>query len=291
MKKEQIYAFLAGVVLTLVALFLLFMWGRPLLLPDAATTPHPELDQPVPVGPETPRPRTDSAREKSPWFYLILLLLIIGIVAVLWRQASSRANFERWEDPVVRASDRFWRWLQGRQAPSPAPGKPSLLHDYKHEVAPGVWEGETTPPAQQFVTTYQLGDDRYDPSMSLEERGEFLGECGVGLAKWMHKEQVHLVPAFEVWLFDKMDIETHTAILASEAAARDPEARATLPDGAAVTVAGKGAGIVLQAKALRLRARVVEMAYLAHDQHSACFFERLKLEIAVWRRGISDYGF
>jgi hypothetical protein len=162
--------------------------------------------------------------------------------------------------------------------------KSSPACDYKREVAPGIWDGETAPPMLQFITAYQLGDDRYDPSMSIEERGKFWGECGVGFAKATVKEKSRLAPAFEVWLFDKNDIQTHTAILASEGAARAPEVREKLPEGAGVTIAREGAEILLQAKTLRLRARVVEATYLAHDQHPERFFERLKLEIGVWRR-------
>lgn len=297
MKKEQMVAFLTVSVLTFVVLVLLFTLVRQLSSLDAAIAPRPELDQPVPVRQETPPQQTDSTREKSPWSDLILLLLIVGMVVALGCGASwlgMRGQVTTLVLAMVMALrrgaffDRFVRWLQGRQTASPAPGKLSLARDYKHEVAPGVWEGETAPPLQQFITTYYLGDDRYDPSMSIEERGMFLGECGVGFAKWPHNEQSHLIQAFEVWLFDKKDFKTHTAILASRAAARDPEARATLPDNAVVTVAGEGAGIVLRARDLRLRARVVEATYLAHDRHPERFFERLKLEIGVWRWGISD---
>ena len=91
------------------------------------------------------------------------------------------------------------------------------------------WEGVGQPPLGHWFTTYELGEDTYDESFSIEtQMGEFLGECGVGISEMVGVGDPAKVTAFEVWLFDKSDIRTVTKVLMSEHAYQDEALRARL---------------------------------------------------------------
>ena len=80
------------------------------------------------------------------------------------------------------------------------------------------------PPMAQFMATYKLGDDLFDDSFSIDSPGgEFLGECGVGISETIGVGDPKKVTAFEVWLFDKNDIQTVTKVLMSAHAFHDDD--------------------------------------------------------------------
>jgi hypothetical protein len=153
-----------------------------------------------------------------------------------------------------------------------------------------AWEGQ--PPNAQFVTTYVLGDDHYDPSFSIElENGEFMGECGVGISETIGVGAPDRVTALEVWLFDKNDIRTVTKVLMSKYAFNDEALRTKLaPKGEPILVR-EGQDVILETKMLRLRAHVVEVLHGEADLPSDSFFERLTVELAAWvKPGIEGAG-
>ncbi|GAG15265.1 unnamed protein product, partial [marine sediment metagenome] len=54
----------------------------------------------------------------------------------------------------------------------------------------------------EFQAQYHLGDDQFDASFTINSpKGEFLGECGVGISDALSTEGAQRVSAFEVWLF------------------------------------------------------------------------------------------
>lgn len=140
------------------------------------------------------------------------------------------------------------------------------------------------PPIGQFMTTYMLGDDLFDDSFSIDSpSGEFLGECGVGISETIGVGDPKRVTAFEVWLFDKNDIQTVTKVLMSQHAFLDEEIRQRLTAKGEPILADPGTQVTLTTATLRLVARVVDMAYgesgpLPDESH----FERITLELAVW---------
>jgi hypothetical protein len=144
-----------------------------------------------------------------------------------------------------------------------------------------TWEGQ--PPNAQFVTTYVLGDDHYDPSFSIElESGEFMGECGVGISETIGAGAPDRVTALEAWLFDKNDIRTVTKVLMSRYAFNDEALRTKLAPKGEPILLKEGEDVILETKMLRLRVRVVEVLYGKDDLPSDSFFERLTLELAAW---------
>ncbi|MFQ6102032.1 MAG: hypothetical protein ACE5OS_12485 [Anaerolineae bacterium] len=143
--------------------------------------------------------------------------------------------------------------------------------------------GAEGPPLAQFVTTYTLGDDHYDPSFSIElESGEFMGECGVGISETIGVGAPNKVTAFEVWLFDKNDIRTVTTVLMSEYAFYDEALRAKLAPKGEPLLAEVGSDLILETKTLRVQARVVEAAYGVGNLPLNSFFERLTVDLAAW---------
>jgi hypothetical protein len=149
-------------------------------------------------------------------------------------------------------------------------------------VEPSAWAAEELPPVAQFVTTYSLGDDHYDPSFSIEkENGDFLGECGVGISETIGSGTPKKVTALEVWLFDKIDIRTVTRVVMSDYAFYDETMRARLATKGDLVQAAPGAEFMLETATLLMRARLLELEY-AEGQGADSVFQRVTLELGVW---------
>jgi len=143
--------------------------------------------------------------------------------------------------------------------------------------------GVEGPPLSQFVTTYTLGDDHYDPSFSIElESGEFMGECGVGISETIGVGAPNKVAAFEVWLFDKNDIRTVTKVLMSDYAFHDEALHTKLAPKGEPVLAAVEKNVILETKMLRVRARILETEYGAGNLPPDSFFGRLTVELAAW---------
>jgi len=219
-------------------------------------------------------PRTTSSSRPSSFFANLMLILFVLSISLLVVIFVGKIGTPLKTTLVALMTRKKY----------PAATAPEYVREYKHVVAPTPWEGESTLPMLQFTSTYTLGDDRYDPSRSIETpKGKFLGECGVGMVSASKQGQSRLAPAFEVWLFDKNDTRTQTHILLSEYAAHDEEIHPRLVKDHPSSLAEPGMIISLQTATLQLRAKVVDVQYLAHDQRYRCYFERLALEVAVWQ--------
>jgi len=143
------------------------------------------------------------------------------------------------------------------------------------------------PPMQQFMTTYMLGDDLFDDSFSIDSpTGEFLGECGVGISEAIGVGEPKKVTAFEVWLFDKNDIQTITKVLMSQHAFADGSLRGRLAAKGDPFLVEPGGETVLETETLRLVARVVDIAYGTGASPNESFFDRVTLELAVWQKSV-----
>ncbi len=141
------------------------------------------------------------------------------------------------------------------------------------------------PPVAQFMTTYMLGDDLFDDSFSIDApSGEFLGECGVGISESIGVGDPKRVTAFEVWLFDKNDIQTVTKVLMSQHAFGDEDLRQRLSAKGEPVLAEPGTQAVLETATLRMVARVVDMSYGEGALPDGSFFERMTIELAVWQK-------
>lgn len=141
------------------------------------------------------------------------------------------------------------------------------------------------PPLSQWMTNYVQGDDLYDDSYSIDSpAGDFMGECGVSIAETIGVGSPKRVSAFEIWLFDKNDIQTVTKVLMSAHVFRDDAARDRLAAKGEPVLASPGAETVLETATLQMVARVVDMQYGAGPMPEESFFERATLELAVWSK-------
>jgi hypothetical protein len=141
-------------------------------------------------------------------------------------------------------------------------------------------------PLATFRTTYSLGDDTYDDSFSVESAaGDFLGECGVGVGDVMGVGEPKKVSAFEVWLFDKNDIQTVTKVIMSHYGFHDEATRTRLAAKGDPIEAESGSSLILETATLRVEARVVDMQYGEGALPAESFFERATFELSAYRRG------
>lgn len=198
------------------------------------------------------------ARKWLPWLCLITLLLAGALVAVfLIRNRSFSFSL-----PSTR-----------KEAPPEA--------EYP-EYAPT----EEEPPLAQFMTTYQIGNDLFDDSFSIDSpAGEFLGECGVGISDTIGVGDPKKVTAFEVWLFDKNDIQTVTSVLMSQNSFSDDTTRQNLSAKGEPVLAEPSREMVLETATLRLEARVVDMSYGSSALPPESYFDRITLELVAWSKG------
>ena len=106
-----------------------------------------------------------------------------------------------------------------------------------------------SPPISQWMTTYLMGDDLFDDSFSIDSStGEFLGECGVGIAETIGVGDPKRVSAFELWLFDKNDIQTVTKVLMSNHVFSEDSSRERLAAKGEPILAAAGTEVVLEPK-------------------------------------------
>jgi hypothetical protein len=139
------------------------------------------------------------------------------------------------------------------------------------------------PPIVQYLTTYTLGNDLYDDSFSIDSpSGEFLGECGVGISETIGVGDPKKVTAFEVWLFDKNDIQTVTKVLMSQHAFNDPSINQRLASKGEPVLAEPGKRIVLETATLQLEASVVNMNYGQGALPANSFFDQMTLRLDIW---------
>lgn len=169
-----------------------------------------------------------------------------------------------------------------------AGGRPAAqrAHEYTRgaEQTDYAAAGEAAP-LSQWMTTYLMGDDLFDDSFSIDSpAGEFMGECGVGIAETIGVGTPKRVTAFEIWLFDKNDIQTVTKVLMSSHIFRDDVNRNRLSAKGEPVLCSPGVETVLETKTLQMVARIVDMQYGEGALPEESFFERVTLELAVWSK-------
>jgi len=160
------------------------------------------------------------------------------------------------------------------EVPTRAPGEPP----------PAMRKPGATPstfaPLGTFDVGYNLGDDDFDCSFSIESpSGDFLGECGVGICDVLRVDAAQQVDAFEIWLFDKGDIRTVSKILVSERAYQDEALKARLSGKGELVQAQSGLTIILQTLSLRVTATLKAFEYTQDEQAPDSVFAHLQIEL------------
>lgn len=231
---------------------------------------------PVEVEPAEPEAEPETERSGPNWLLLgglciALTAVIAGAVFFLFMRTKSPRKDQSGGDPHAIPEDVDFGEDAGRFAAEHViPLEPSL-------------EPSQALPVAQFMTTYIVGDDLYDDSFSVDApTGDFLGECGVGISETIGVGEPKRVTAFEIWLFDKNDIQTVTKVIMSEHAYDDDKIRMRLESKGELVLAEPGKQILLETATLQLEARIIDMDYGEGPAPDLSFFNRLTLELAVW---------
>jgi len=205
----------------------------------------------------------------------VLIGLVLAVVLVLRARGRDDEAGIVAPDGMGPGSDPAMQDASSEQPTAPAE---QALQPFEAETA-----GDDS--LATFRTIYALGDDDYDDSFSIESpTGDFLGECGVGIGDLIGAGEPNKVSAFEVWLFDKNDIQTVTKVVMSNYAHNDAETRNRLSAKGDPIVAEAGSVISLQTASLEVEARIVDMTYGESALPSQSFFERLTIELRAWSR-------
>ena len=140
-------------------------------------------------------------------------------------------------------------------------------------------------PVAQFMSTYAFGDDRYDESFTFDApNGEFLGECGVSISDIIGVGEPKKISAFDIWLFDKNDVQTVTKVLMSKHSYEDPVSLQRLEIRGEPILAEPGAQFVLETATLRLEGRIVDVMYGDMPLPEDSYFQRCTVELAIYRK-------
>ena len=147
-----------------------------------------------------------------------------------------------------------------------------------------VWEGEGPPPLKRWTDTYNLGDNNYVGSFIIEtEDNLFVGEGGMEIFKAIPDTDPKQVIAFDVGIFDKIDLSPPSRIILSQNAFED-EAVMTAVEGNPNTkaiLAQPGTEFTFESKAMRVEAKIEDMAYANGDN---LYFDKLTINMAVFAK-------
>jgi hypothetical protein len=128
-----------------------------------------------------------------------------------------------------------------------------------------VYKGEGKPPIQQWGSTYTVGRNPYDESITLETPvdNDFLGEAGIGMNDVVPGSNSGQVMDFDVWVFDKTDINTYSRIVMTEKAYNDEALRARVATNplAEAVLAKQGEKAIIESKTMRIEVNMVEVEF------------------------------
>lgn len=186
---------------------------------------------------------------------------------------------------AVLGGGLLWRSRQVRARPSePSPAQAAAEARRQVELTDYLAEG-VEPPVAQFMASYKYGDDLFDDSFGIDSpSGEFLGECGVSICETIGVGEHKKVTAFEVWLFDKNDIQTVTKVLMSTHAFFDTALRQRLAPKGEPIQAEPNSEFYLETRTLTMVARIVDMAYGNSAMPAQSYFDHLLIELAIWQK-------
>lgn len=162
---------------------------------------------------------------------------------------------------------------------------PETKANFSAPNVPQAAENLKEKPMAQFVASYHIGQDLYDESFSIDSTsGEFLGECGLGIADSIGVGDPKKVTALEMWLFDKNDIQTATKVLMSEYAYKDENIRQRLVAKGEPVLIKPGQQFIMETSSLQLEAKVSNLVYGRGPLPENSFFSQLTLEISVFHK-------
>lgn len=141
------------------------------------------------------------------------------------------------------------------------------------------------PPLANHIWTFIMGDDQYEESCSVDtKKGDFLGECGIEIAKTIENSSPKRPTAFDIWLFDKNEINTRSMILMSHNAYENELLRAQFEMKGKPVLAEIGKEIDIQTDHLLMRVRILDMICAQNEPGRCEYFQRLSLDVNIWKQ-------
>ena len=277
--------------------------------PAASANPLPATNA---TGDTTANPLPISKENTGTLGIALLALLVAGAAAVYWfffRGHDAKGNPQM--SMVTKAPSNS---VQQGTRPTSVPLKPAVTNQNTSQQrrievpaiinqasqttnkiaqeAPVSIPAETKPvvlpagkPNAQFLTTYMYGDDLYDESFIFDApNGAFLGECGVSFSDIVGTGEPKKISAFEIWLFDKNDVQTVTSVLMCQHAFDDLFMRENLEKKGDSVLAEVERRFTMETASLVLEGHVVDLSYGELLQTPQSYFQRLTLELAVYEK-------
>ena len=225
-----------------------------------------------PIAPEAGTPAATAPAEEAAGGGMRTLLIVVCVVGLLAGLAVFAFMYLRTRRSAVPGIEPG-----GAEIEQPMPGQVPEAESHYPAASPEV--------LMQFMASYSQGNDAFDDSFTIEtHNGEFLGECGVGISETIGVGDPKRVTAFEVWLFDKNDIQTVTKVLMSSNAFNDANTRQRLASRGEPALVEPGIEVEISTQTLRLVARVVDMAYGQGALPAESFFSRFVLDLSVLQK-------
>ncbi len=215
---------------------------------------------------------------------LCILFIAIGfaLVYILFVRKKKLGDDEDYYYPQPTAVERPPVVKNNFSAGGPAP---SSRMTAVRSAVPVASPPSNEPPISRFMTYYTFGNDLYDDSFSIDSpTGEFLGECGVGISETLGVGDPKKVTAFEVWLFDKNDVQTVTKVVMSEHAWNDVAISQRLAIKGEPVLMDAGKSILLETATLVLEVRVVDASYGQGPLPPHSFFDGMTMELSIWTK-------
>ncbi len=213
---------------------------------------------------------------------VLVLVILAGLLLLVYFLQSRAAGGAQAEPRLSTAAagsagEATAPAIMPQPTVAPSTPAPAVVGDVPPLTPTPSAEATTLGP---FVATYSLGDIDYDMSFGIESpTGDFLGECGLGMAETIGGGDVQRVTAFEVWLFDKTDIRTVSLVLASAHAQADPALRAKLASRGEVVLAQPGNRFSIRTSSLKLDGQVLDLAYGGGDVPAQSYFTSFSVEL------------
>lgn len=141
------------------------------------------------------------------------------------------------------------------------------------------------PPLVSHIWTFVMGEDHFDESYCIDAKdGHFLGECGIEIAKTIENSTPKRPTAFDIWLFDKNEINTQSIILMSHNAYDNELLRAQFEMKGKPILAEIGKEIGINTDHLVMRIRVLDMICAQNEPGRCEYFQRLSLDVNIWQQ-------
>ncbi|GEM_PF-1459486 len=143
---------------------------------------------------------------------------------------------------------------------------------------------KNTEPLIHYQTVYKLGDDFFDETFSLDDADDkFIGECGIGIAETINNTEPRAVTAFEIWLFDRDDVQTPTHFLLSDFAFSNAEMLERLKNKGRFDLIEANREYEVLAQSLKMIVTVKEIDYGAEGSNRKSYFNKVTFDVRVWQ--------